>query len=893
MSYSPNYELILAPKENSYHLKFSSFTQALKTVVLSSKSEEDVLENYYFLKNYIETYDFSNPKKNTKGEDITDVDGLVSFLLETFTFVSWIGIDNYFSYSYPENKNFGTNISVCVFSIYYDTENKIKCTYYNTASTKLHNTELNYCGEVNTNNKTSKWSWDVDSNNYSDLFYTVSLWFEEKIFNIFDTTKTSFVFSDYLSLDEGLFELIVVTKDKSGACSDPAYYKFKLKTSFTVANIKVEMIDDEGNKIDISTKTNPTFRIYNFNSSYNYILNFDNLYKFSYKEALASGTNLFSVNNAENALEFKYPDKFISGSHNLNITVMDEINNTFGDDILSPEGIHGSHFYFFYIAASQSENPELISYMWQDNGSLLISWKSDQFSKSFDLFQGNTFLANTIETICELEPMIYKKNEVVITIIPYGYDGSPSNNTLSVSVKKPIQTISSFNISLKDAIILDDKSYTNNPCPTFSWNTTFSTSSIANYMCSLDGSNWFGINTSEYTFQKLKDGDYTFRLKAIFLDKTYTQPDLNTFNFTVKTTLPSYPVFSKETLNNTETTFEKLFFSWAEISDTSYYELSFNDGQYIKQVYSSTSYCPFYDKNNSVYAIPLRTGWNTLTLSSVSKYGNKSKGTKLSFLINKNNEPAFSPFYYAPISYEKFHSLNVSLNNNETGYRYLIKDPDKDVFEDYTDTSKKYFRNSKPFVKNGIYTYEVFLNDEPVIPTFNYTFNSFSFSFNNLYFDNEFVRWEINNNDIAPKFEYSLALQDSDCFIWNTTLAKQTPSLKLLAPGVYKFKIKAYSFDGTLQEEKELLNIFIAEKELFSELLVPILGLQDLKLNCLFYKKSNSFVVLSVFDFNNEEVNCFLQYKTSDEDVYQLYSFDKKPLLSTKGIYDFIINKIS
>ena len=80
-------------------------------------------------------------------------------------------------------------------------------------------------------------------------------------------------------------------------------------------------------------------------------------------------------------------------------------------------------------------------------------------------------------------------------------------------------------------------------------------------MVSLDGSNWFGINTREYTFPKLKDGEYTFRLKAVFTDKTYTAAEANLFSFVLKTSLPSYPIFSKETINNTESSFDDLFFT--------------------------------------------------------------------------------------------------------------------------------------------------------------------------------------------------------------------------------------------------------------------------------------------------------------------------------------------
>lgn len=883
MAFSPNYNIVLAPKENSFHVKFDAFSEALKNLIIVANDESDATSNFLFVKKYIENYDFSSPKTNSAGILITTPDLLFDFLMQSFSFVYYIGVNNYFSYTYPENKNFGIPITVCLFSVYLDENNNLLCTSYELASTKLHDSKLNYCGEIKTNNKSSAWSWSAESND--SLFYTVSLWFENQIYKIYDTKETNFLLSEHLVLDEGNFELIVVTKDNFGASSEPAYFKFKLKTSFIVDAVSVKMIDEEGDQIDISTNTNPTFRITNFNETYDYILNFDNTYKYSYKESVANGTALFYYNKSENALEFKIPEKLKTGNHNLNLTIIDEINNTYGGDYLFPTGEHGSHFFFFFIADVQSEAPELVSYFWNDDGSLLISWKSDELSKSFDVYQGSTFLLNTIETVCLLEPLVSKKADTVITIKPYGYDGKASNNTLSVTVKKPILTVSSFNISLKDAIILDEKTYTNNPCPTFSWETIYSTESIANYMVSLDGSNWFGINTREYTFTKLKDGDYTFRLKAVFTDKTYTQAEANLFSFTLKTNLPSYPVFSKETLNNTESLFEDLFFSWNEIADTSYYELNFNDSDFVKKIYGH-EYSPSTDLeiNNK-----LKVGWNTVALTSTSKYNNTSKSTKLSFLITRTVSNTTT--YSAPISFETFYSLPVSLHGVKNVFTYVITGPDGIVFETFEDGPKSFFRNSLPFVKNGVYSFDVFLNNKKMIETFYYNFNSYSFRILNLFFDGEFIRWDIDNNDIFPKFEYSITLTNDSYKTWNTCRTFQTPNLKVLPPGEYKMFLKAYSFDGNLQETKELTFFKINGTDSFSIKDIPVPGVAGLFLNILHYKKSDSFVINYVTN-GTEKINCFLQYKDTEKNVFSLYNMDKKTILNTKTFYDFIINII-
>lgn len=883
MAFSPNYNIVLAPKENSFHIKYDLFSKALKNIIIVANDESDATDNYLFIKKYIETYDFSIPKFNSEGIAIATPQLLFDFLMHSFSFIYYIGDSDYFFYKYPSGKKFGIPVSVCLFSVYFDDSEKLLCTAYELASTKLHDSELNYCGEIKTNNKSSTWSWSSENND--SLFYTVSLWHENKIYKIYDTKDTSFLLTDHSVLDEGDFELIVVTKDNFGASSEPAFFKFTLKTSFIIDDVSIKMIDDEGDQIDISTKANPTFRISNFNKNYDYVLNFDNTYKYSYKESVAAGTALFYYNKSENSLEFKIPEKLKTGNHNLNLSIIDEINNVYGGDYLFPTGEHGSHFFFFFIADVQSEAPELVNYLWNDDGSLLISWKSDELSKSFDVYQGSTFLLNTIETVCLIEPLVSKKIDTVITIKPYGYDSKASNNVLSVTVKKPILTVSSFNIFLKDAIVLDEKTYINNPCPTFSWETIYSTESIANYMVSLDGSNWFGINTKEYIFPKLKDGEYTFRLKAVFTDKTYTQAEANLFSFILKTTMPSYPIFSKETINNTESFFDDLFFSWNEIADTSYYELNFNDSNFVKKV-STTEFSPSKDETAKKF---LKVGWNTVSLTNTSKYGNTSKATKLSFLITRDKKKTV--FYNAPISFETFYALSVSLHGTKNIFTYVITDPDNIIFEEYEDGPKTFFRNSLPFLKNGIYKFDVFLDNKKAIETFYYNFNSYSFRILDLVFDGLFVKWSIDNNEIFPFFEYSISLIGSNYKTWNTCKTNQTPNLSGLPSGEYKMFLKAYSFDGNLQETKELIGFRIEGKDSFSVKEIPVPGLAGIYLSILHYKKSDSFVINHVTD-GIKKINCFLQYKDTEKNIYSLYNLEKKTILNTKTFYDFIINII-
>ena len=883
MAFSPNYNIVLAPKENSFHIKYDLFSKALKNIIIVANDESDATDNYLFIKKYIETYDFSIPKFNSEGIAIATPQLLFDFLMHSFSFIYYIGDSDYFFYKYPSGKKFGVPVSVCLFSVYFDDSEKLLCTSYELASTKLHDSELNYCGEIKTNNKSSTWSWSSENND--SLFYTVSLWHENKIYKIYDTKDTSFLLTDHSVLDEGDFELIVVTKDNFGASSEPAFFKFTLKTSFIIDDVSIKMIDDECDQIDISTKANPTFRISNFNENYDYVLNFDNTYKYSYKESVAAGTALFYYNKSENSLEFKIPEKLKTGNHNLNLSIIDEINNVYGGDYLFPTGEHGSHFFFFFIADVQSEAPELVNYLWNDDGSLLISWKSDELSKSFDVYQGSTFLLNTIETVCLIEPLVSKKVDTVITIKPYGYDSKASNNVLSVTVKKPILTVSSFNIFLKDAIVLDEKTYINNPCPTFSWETIYSTESIANYMVSLDGSNWFGINTKEYTFPKLKDGEYTFRLKAVFTDKTYTQAEANLFSFILKTTMPSYPIFSKETINNTESFFDDLFFSWNEIADTSYYELNFNDSNFVKKV-STTEFSPSKDETAKKF---LKVGWNTVSLTNTSKYGNTSKATKLSFLVTRDKNKTV--FYNAPISFETFYALPVSLHGTKNIFTYVITDPDDIIFEEYEDGPKTFFRNSLPFLKNGIYKFDVFLDNKKAIETFYYNFNSYSFRILDLVFDGLFVKWSIDNNEIFPFFEYSISLIGSNYKTWNTCKTNQTPNLSGLPSGEYKMFLKAYSFDGNLQETKELIGFRIEGKDSFSVKEIPVPGLAGIYLSILHYKKSDSFVINHVTD-GIKKINCFLQYKDTEKNIYSLYNLEKKTILNTKTFYDFIINII-
>ena len=62
-------------------------------------------------------------------------------------------------------------------------------------------------------------------------------------------------------------------------------------------------------------------------------------------------------------------------------------------------------------------------------------------------------------------------------------------------------------------------------------------------------------------------------------------------------------------------------------------------------------------------------------------------------------------------------------------------------------------------------------------------------------------------------------------------------------------------------------------------------------LNILFYKKSNCFIINSV-EKDGVTRDCFLQFKSVDENVYKLYELGSKKILDSKKMYDFLINFI-
>ena len=328
-----------------------------------------------------------------------------------------------------------------------------------------------------------------------------------------------------------------------------------------------------------------------------------------------------------------------------------------------------------------------------------------------------------------------------------------------------------------------------------------------------------------------------------------------------------------------------MFFSWNEIADTSYYELNFNDSNFVKKV-STTEFSPSKDETAKKF---LKVGWNTVSLTNTSKYGNTSKATKLSFLVTRDKNKTV--FYNAPISFETFYALPVSLHGTKNIFTYVITDPDDIIFEEHEDGPKTFFRNSLPFLKNGIYKFDVFLDNKKAIETFYYNFNSYSFRILDLVFDGLFVKWSIDNNEIFPFFEYSISLIGSNYKTWNTCKTNQTPNLSGLPSGEYKMFLKAYSFDGNLQETKELIGFRIEGKDSFSVKEIPVPGLAGIYLSILHYKKSDSFVINHVTD-GIKKINCFLQYKDTEKNIYSLYNLEKKTILNTKTFYDFIINII-
>ena len=100
--------------------------------------------------------------------------------------------------------------------------------------------------------------------------------------------------------------------------------------------------------------------------------------------------------------------------------------------------------------------------------------------------------------------------------------------------------------------------------------------------------------------------------------------------------------------------------------------------------------------------------------------------------------------------------------------------------------------------------------------------------------------------------------------------------------------MSSYAIDGDF-----LLNVKKGTgKEIsFSVNEIPIPGLAGFSLNILHYKKSNSFVINHVTD-GTKKINCFLQYKDTEKNIYCLYDLNKKTILNTKVFYDFIINII-
>lgn len=886
---NPEMDLSVAPKGKEYHCSFNHI-DSNKYIIISAQNIYDLNELYLNIKNKLESVEFNN----FENELIKLKNNLNGF--------EYYGKNNYFINSLENFEN--KNLIIAVFCCFEFNEEifeldklkevkKIKLSEYSYKKIKTHKQEAILTGNIHTNNKLTEFFWNIDNKELFDkIYYEVSLWKDNKLIKIYETSNDSFVFAEHaLDQNDGEFELIVVAKDSYDSSSVPASYIFNLKTEIA-DDFKIVMENEYEEEVNVTSLNSPKFKIYPFEEGYDYKIYLANE-TFSYKESLEQGKEYFKIDNSKNCLYFYCPLILEDNRYLLNIEKIDDVGNKTGNYI-NPMGKYGRTFFSFIISNIVPEKPELIDFYWLSNTRCFINFKSDEKTKSFKIYQNNFLMTETVESFCEISPVFEQGKDLIIKVYTVNYMGMLSDFALEINIKKYIDFIDDINISKDDFEFKDDEYFTNNPKPLFKWDIS-DIKNLKYYAISLDGSNWTKIKDNRFIFKKpLKDNKYKFRIKAINLDGIEGQ--INTFDFKLQTKNLSAPLFTRETLTLKPNTVNNIKLSWLPVTNIKKYQFVFNtslieENENIFETNEDFILCENYKQY-------LSTGINKIMIRTVDLFNNKSKWNALNFIITNEDK----------IIQEDILSLSINQSSPLDGfYTFSIPEllgyPFKKLFlispegidiEIIDEFEGNEWTNAKEFDQDGVWQLEVQYfkksDDKQIfsnkINYIDHIFNSYHYLTNNLRIDNNIIKWDSETNNKYNYYEYSICLKDFNYLNFNKTYSNEINIKNKFIAGKYKLMLRTYSLNNILCEEHEL---FFEINDIYNLIEEEIL-LKEIKLKIKKFNNKRIFYINKITNLKNEEIQGILLYKEIKEQYFNIYN--KENFLNLNTNYNFLFNEV-
>lgn len=888
---NPELDLMVAPKGNYYHCMYQKI-DCLKYIILREKNIYDLNDTYNKIKKILEEDTFANFQNNLK------------YIKNNFKTVDYIGEENYYV-NYLENEQNKT-FQIAVMCVFEDIEEvfelnqikeikKIKVSEYDFEKIKTHSSEPILTGNINTNNKLTEFLWKIDNEGlFENIYYEVSLWKDNKLIKIYNTTNDSFILAEHaLEQNDGTFELIVTAKDSYDSSSKPASYIFYLKTDIS-DDFKILMKNEFDEEINVTNLNSPTFEILPYEDGFDYKIYLDNS-EFSYLESIKEDKEYFKIDTARNSLLFYCPLILQEGRYLLNIEKVDDVGNKTGS-FINPNGKYGRTFFSFIVSNELPPTPELIDYYWISNTRCFLNFKSNENAKTFRIYQ-NTFLIKEIfDSYTEVTPIIESEKDLILNIYSVNYLGSMSEEPLRLNVKTYRNYIDDINIDTESFIFKDGDYYTNNSRPCFQWSIN-DDKNLKYFAISLDGSNWIKIKDNKFIFSKsLKDGNYSFRVRAI--NKDDLEGQIKIFNFKLQTRNLSAPIYSRETMKLKPNIIEKLKIEWLKVNNIKNYQFVFNKNMILEKDEKFETIKESIDLID--YKEYVKIGINTISLRTIDYFGNFSAWNSFSFVVT-NQE-------YEHL--ESIQSINFNLDSkpNDKFFTFeipkLIGYPLKKIFLispseidveiiDVYESDK--FTNKDEFNEDGVWKLEIQYFKEidgkhVYSNTINYIehiYNSYHFEFEKIRIENNIIKWDSSSNIKYNYYEYSICEKDSDYLNFNKTYGREINILNKLIDGKYKILIKSYSLNNIFCEEKEF-NFEVTKESNFS--IEKIIINQALQMKIKKYKKENYFKIISIIDKDEKEIKGVLLYKKVFEQYMQVYENNKPLSLNTN--YNFTFNEV-
>lgn len=878
---NPELNIISAPYVGNIHTKFNKI-DCIDNIVFYSFDIETLDETFKDIEKHLnedgfETYVTNNKKILYKGKN--------NYIINNFDFLLdkkiYIAVTNIFE------------TSELIFDNDYKEKTILKLSEYNYTTVTTHKGEIVNSGIINTNNKLTSFSWNINNIElFEKVYYEVSLWKDNKLLKIYNTKQREFVFAEHaLKESDGFFELIVVAKDLYGSSSLPSSYRFNLKTKI-VDDFKITIVNDYLEESNISNLSSPKFKIYPYEKGYDYKIYLNNKI-YSYLESIENQKEYFQLDDINKCLYFYCPDILSDGRYLLNMEKIDNIGNKTGNYI-NPLGKHGTTFLNFLICTVFSPAPELIDFYWINSTDVFINWKSQDSAKTYRIYQNSTLLAETEKTFITFKPILEEGKDLNIDIISYDYMGKPSEKPCRVLLKKYSDVINNITINKTNFIFTNNSYFTNNPNPLFEWNINDS-SKLKYYKVSLDGSNWFKIIDNKFLFNNyLINGIYTFRIVAV--NKNDIPGIINTFTFNLQTNKTSMPVFDRETINLKPRPIEKIKISWLKVKNNFKYNYIFNETLITKETKRFETFDNFVElkKHKDI----LKVGINSISIQSTDIFGNSSDFATINFIITDNKKREVGNFNLTQIdnkSNELKYTWQLPEFEENTFCKLFLVDPkdiDREIIDEFNDRE---FTNTINFDIDGMWYIELewYKRIGENIISLNKTdkiyhlYNSYDYDIINFSIDKEILTWQTSKISNYNYFKYSIASEHSEYLEYKTTYSNTLDLTNKLLAGKYKINIISYSVNNLETDNKEF--IFEIFKE-YNYKEKEIILTEELKATVNIFKNTNTFIIKDIKDISNNIKKGILMYKKINETDYTFYE-ENFPLIINEN-YNFIYNEV-